>query len=387
MKIIRSTKCSLKYVNPRKREILNHILIEYARIVNLFIIQFWAACPSKAGLLKPIVDSVLPSWFSARLRKVAAREAIDMVKGAKKRWKEKAVIPTHRGEQMCVSSTIAELQPSRCSEFDCWLHLQSIGNKVKFDLPIKLHKHFHKWSRKGRRLESYVITQDYIQFSFEIETGLKNPKDSCIGIDTGIKALASLSTGEQIGTDIEVHIERIKRCKHGSNGQRKASRALRQRMAESARQICKVATLVVVENLKGITKNTKRRLVKNMRRSIGRWNVQHWLDRLQMTCEETNVSFRTVSPYKTSQTCHSCGYANRRNRNGEKFLCRKCGYADNADINAARNIFQRFLSGPYGAGCKPLHGHLSIFRETVAERSRRSGTNKVLKKWMTVDAG
>ena len=360
MKIIRTTKCSLKYANPHKREVLDRIILEYSKVVNLFITQFWKDCPSKTELLKPIVDSVLPSWISARLRQSAAREAIDMVKAARGRWGDKGVLPTHRGDRMCVSSTIAGLQPSRSTEFDCWLHLASIGDKIRIDLPIKLHSHFHKWARAGKRLESYVITQEYVQFAFEIETGPKKPKDSCIGLDTGIKALASISTGEQIGMDIEDHIERIKRCKHGSKGQKRASRALRQRMAEAAKKVCLGPTLVVVENLKGITKNTKRRLVKNMRRSIGKWNVRYWLDRLQMTCEETNVSFRTVSPYKTSQTCHSCSHVDRRNRNGEKFLCRKCGYADNADINAARNILQRFLSGPYGAGCKPLRGHLSI---------------------------
>ncbi|HDQ15942.1 MAG TPA: hypothetical protein ENN45_02675 [Bacteroidetes bacterium] len=44
----------------------------------------------------------------------------------------------------------------------------------------------------------------------------------------------------------------------------------------------------------------------------------------------------------------------------EKFLCQKCGYTDNADINAARNILERFLTGQYGAGCKPLNIDWSI---------------------------
>jgi len=265
---------------------------------------------------------------------------------------------------MCVSSTIAELRDSNTNSFDYWLCISSLGDRLKLDFPIKSHKQFQKWSARGRRLASYIITRDYVQFAFEIETGPKKPKNACIGVDTGIKALASLSTGEQLGVDIEAHIARIKRCKHGSNGQRRASRALRQRMAEVAQNVCTRGSLVVVENLKNITKNTKvkRRLNKTMRRSIGRWNVRYWLDRLQMTCEEKNVSFRSVSPYKTSQTCPSCSHVDRRNRSGEKFLCRSCGYSGNADIVASRNILERFLTGPYGAGCKPLYaGHLSTY--------------------------
>ena len=361
MKIIRSAKCSLKFANEIKLAKLSDVLDEYTRVVNLFIESFWRECPSKAQLLKPIVDSVLPSWLSARLRKVAAREAIDMIKAARERWGDDAVRPTHHGKRMCVSSTIATLGASKTVDFDRWLHLASLGDKLRIDLPIKLHKQFHKWDSKGKRLESYVVTNEYIQFAFEVETGPKKPKTVCVGIDTGIKALASLSTGEQLGTDVEEHIERIHRCTHGSKGQRRASRALRQRMAEVAKEACDKASLVVVENLTGITKNTKlkRRLNKSMRRSIGRWNVRFWLDRLRMTCEETNVSYRSVSPYQTSLKCSSCGCVDRRNRSKENFLCRNYGHADNADINASKNILERFLTGPYGAGCKPLSRQLS----------------------------
>lgn len=209
-------------------------------------------------------------------------------------------------------------------------------------------------SAKGKRLESYVITRNSVQLCFEIETGPKQAKDRCVGVDTGINALASLSTGEQMGLDIKAGIKRIKRCKHGSKGQKRAVRALRQRMDEVAKEVAAKATLVVVEDLTGMTKHTKRRLVKTMRRSVGRWNVRYWLGALERACEANRVSFRTVCPKYTSQMCSSCGHVDRRNRNGEVFRCLSCGYEANADVQASRNILARFLTGPYGAGCKPL---------------------------------
>jgi len=360
MKIKRSSKCSLKYANQNKLKQLDVVLIEYANVVNHFIDLFWnKKLPRKAELLKPIVDSP-ESWLSARLRKVAARESIDMIKSSiekAKTDKKDPVKPIHRGKRMCVSSTIASLLPSKKStKFDCWLKLTSIGNKIKINIPLKLHKHFNKLSKKGKRLESYVVTKESIQFCFEINTGEKQKKDKCIGIDTGINALASTSNRKQYGTDFKNNIERVKRCKHGSKGQKKAIRALRQKIDEIAKEIVKGVSLVVVESLKGITKGTKlkRRLSKNIRRSIGKWNVRYWLTRLQWNCEETNVSFRTVSPWKTSQTCSLCGYADSKNRDGSMFLCLSCSHSDNADINASKNILDRFLSGPYGAGCKAL---------------------------------
>lgn len=355
MKISRSTSCTLKFATQSKRDCLGTVLEEYGRVVNQFIELFWASCPKKSELLKPVVDSA-QTWFSARLRKVAAREAIDMIhvaKAAAKATRKTAKQPTHRGQRMCVSSTIAALRDSQGATFDCWLHLSSIGNGIILDLPIKRHKHFNSLAARGRRCESYVITRTGVQFAFEIETGPKRSPDRCIGVDTGINALASLSTGEQLGRDIKDRIDRIKRCKHGSKGQKRAVRALRQRMDEVAKVVTSRASLVVVENLKGITKNTKRRLVKSMRRSIGRWNVRYWLGTLQRKCEDDRVSFRTVSPRYTSQQCSQCGFTDRKNRHGELFRCLGCGYEANADVQASRNILARFLAGPYGAGCQP----------------------------------
>ena len=71
MKLIRSTKCSLKFTTQKKKDELQIILREYAKVVNTFIDYFWLnpATATKGELLKPVVD--LPeTWLSARLRKV-----------------------------------------------------------------------------------------------------------------------------------------------------------------------------------------------------------------------------------------------------------------------------------------------------------------------------
>ena len=376
------------------------ILKEYGIVVNHFIDLFWDNCPKKSELLKPVVDAP-ETWLSARLRKVAAREAIDMVKSVHENYEwnleqirqsvsglergigrnpgatrkqrrriqklyrlRKAKLmklemvkphkPRHHGKSMSVSCTTAELQPSEAEGFDAWLHLSSIGNKTIMDLPIRFHRHFNKLNRYAKRMNSYVIHRDCVQFAFEIETGPKKEPKRLLGIDTGINKLAACSDGSVYGADISRCLDRVKRCKSGSRGRRRAQRALHQRIDEAARDAACAADLVVVENLKGISNQTKvkRRLTKNIRRSIGVWNQRYWLQRLEQRCERNRVSFRTVSASYTSQQCGSCGHIDERNRNGEKFMCLKCGYSDDADVNAARNILDRFLAGPYGAGFK-----------------------------------
>jgi IS605 OrfB family transposase len=367
MKLIRSTKCSLKFATAKKQNELSVILSEYSKVVNIFIDYLWLNTDkvSKGELLKPIVD--LPeTWLSARLRKVAAREAIDMINASKQRWKDKAVKPVHKGNRMYVSCTIADLVSTKNNGyktedsrlFDAWLHIASVGNKMIMDLPIKYHKHFNKYNNIGKRLNSYIITKNYVQFSFEIVTMPKKEGLKCIGVDTGINALASLNNGNQYGKDIKGCIERVKRCKQKSNGYYVAKRALKQRIDEISKEIIKTENpdLIVVEQLKkmGFKSKAKRLLAKNIRRSIGTWNWKYWLKRLEAQCEINRVSFRSVAPYYTSTTCPVCGHSDRGNRNGEVFLCLSCGHKDNADINAGKNILNRFLTGQYGARYKKI---------------------------------
>jgi len=404
MKITRSTKCSIKFATNKKKQELQTILKEYGKVVNVFINYFWINPIDKTQLLKPIVDIPKDTWLSARLRKVAAREALDMVSSVKNvfgwnkeqiqntidalenkigntpsntkenrrkinNWYKKLKAnksklsmvqphkPKHKGMKMSVSCTIGELQSPKkeTKEFDAWLHLSSIGNKISINIPIKFHKHYRKLAQKGQRLNSYVITKDYVQFCFERETGPKKEVKEVVGIDTGINALASTSDNIQFGRDIKKLIEKSKRCQKGSKGKQRAINSIKQIINEVAKEIIKNKDLVIVEKLSNLNNNSKLkgRLSKNIRSSIGSWNYGYWLMRLEMSCEENRVSFRTVSPYNTSITCSACKHIDSGSRNGESFKCRSCGYDGNADVNAALNILERFLTGKYGSCYKP----------------------------------
>lgn len=170
--------------------------------------------------------------------------------------------------------------------------------------------------------------------------------------------LVKPDTGELLGTDIKACIDRMKRCEYGSKGHKKASRALRQRMDETAKQVVSKTDLLVVENLKGISTSTKLkgRLSQSVRSSIGKWNQRYWLGRLQQGTEWNRVSFRTVSPWNTSITCSvlTCGNVDGTSRLGEVFECSVCGHTENADTNAAKNILNRFVTGKYGSCYKAL---------------------------------
>ena len=404
MKIIRSSKCSIKFTTNKKKQELQTVLEEYGKVVNVFIDYLWDKNLDKRDLLKNIIDVPI-TWLSFRIRKVAAREALDMISSVKEvfQWNKQQIQdnifvlerkikntntttrenrrkinnwhnkikankmkismvqvhkPKHKENRMSASSNIAELQkPEDAHSFDAWLHLCSIGNKINIDIPIKFHQQYKKLIKIGQRLNSYIITKDYVQFSFEIETGPKKEVKNIIGVDTGINAMASTSEGKQFGKDIKEFVNRVKKCKKGSKGKKRAIRALKQRMDEIVKEILKDTDLVVVEKLSNLNSNSKLkgRLSRNMRSSIGSWNYAYWLMRIEQWCERNRISFRTVTPYNTSRRCPSCGHTDSRNRVGEIFKCQACGYSGNADIVAALNIRERFLTGKYGACYKSLN--------------------------------
>jgi transposase len=354
MKITRSSKCSLKFLNKTKRILLEKIMMEYSRCVNVFISKL-NKTDKPSILVKSFLAHCEDSWLSQRLLQNAAREALDMVKTSKDDKK-----PLHSAKRMCLNANICQMgDPSQ--EFDLWLKIRSIGNKEKLNIPLKKHTHFNKLNERGKLLNYFIVTKDYIQFSFEIETGPKKEIKKIVGLDTGIKHLATLSDNKHIGSDIEEIIRKINNKKHGSKGQKRKRAHLKQRIGEVAKEVCASYDLIVVERLTNITKGikVKRRLTKNIRRVLGASNINYWLNRLKMTCEEKNVSFRTVLPFYTSQKCNACGHIEKKNRSSQdKFLCQSCGHVDNADVNAAKNILERFITGKYGSCYKPLYSSM-----------------------------
>ena len=52
-------------------------------------------------------------------------------------------------------------------------------------------------------------------------------------------------------------------------------------------------------------------------------------------------------PRYTSQKCSKCGFTSRDNRKRANFDCQGCGFRLNADLNASRNIVERYFDDNY----------------------------------------
>ncbi len=369
MKIIRSNKTSLKCMTKKKQQTLATIFREYTRVVNEFIDLFWEHPEINAKVqLTASVYHQVDSWFAARMKQNAAREALDMVVSARKITTRKKtaveqeveallgeplpyepVKPTHYGKKITLTAQVTRIEEGQNS-FDLWLILSSIGNGIKLSLPLKRHRHLNRfWHWK--HASTIVITPEYVQLSFETETGSKKETGQCVGIDIGINHLLATSKKELFGDEVKTLIATIKQKTQGSKAYKRAKKALSCYLHKIVKDYFAShdLRLVVVEHLQDLKQGKKNR-TKTFRKTLSHWNYRELLNIIQMRCEEHRVSFRSVSPYKTSQRCPRCGHTQRENRNNEEFHCLQCDFEEQADIVGSMNILQRCLSGRYGAG-------------------------------------
>ena len=219
MKITRSSKCYFnKWLTQKKMSELRDILQEYTRVCNYFVETYENEIPKKSKfdlllavyIQKCVVET--NTFLTARLIKQAFSEAYGAVQSAKSnaenRKDKKYFRPTFNGKKMILSEcsqvhSIAEVTQL----FDYNITLICLrtdkGKGYKISIPLKKHIQFNKWNNLGKITKSVTITDKYVMFFFEIETGEKKQEGTLLGFDFGMKRLGTMSDGTVIGRDIE----------------------------------------------------------------------------------------------------------------------------------------------------------------------------------------
>lgn len=198
--------------------------------------------------------------------------------------------------------------------------------------------------------------------------------ESVVGIDFGICRPAVSSNnrffGERKWKNTEKRYFRLKR-KLQSKGTPSAKRHLKKlakrvklfrsdcdhvvsrRIVQSVPQ----GTTIVIENLTEIRTGTRQRGAKQ-RRAMHQWPFKRLKDLLEYKAEEAGQVVVGIDPRHTSQVCSCCGFKHRSNRRSQsQFKCRECNFELNADLQASRNIRNKYL---VQSGKSTLDGALSI---------------------------
>lgn len=201
-----------------------------------------------------------------------------------------------------------------------------------------------------------------------------------IGVDLGIKKLASVSTGDWIANPQfgkqsqrrrQLLARRASRKKKGSVRRRKSyaalarleQRAERQRTDyhwKVARQLVRSADCIIFEdlNIKAMMARCKPKkdpetgkylhngqaAKRGLNRVIADAAWGELKQKVKAVAASSGVLVHEVNPKHTSQECSCCGHISPTNRDKEKFLCESCGWVADADIDAAVVIRQRGLA-------------------------------------------
>jgi IS605 OrfB family transposase len=195
----------------------------------------------------------------------------------------------------------------------------------------------------------------YVTVEFEEEPPAR-PKE-WLGVDLGIKNLATDSTGE-IHSGAAVARNRRRRATGRKQYQRKGTRNAKRRLQRlsgkqsryqrwvnhniSKRLVDKAKALgagIVLEDLRYIRSRIETTVGRRFRRTFGNWGFGHLRQCIEYKAQRAGIVVVTVNPKNTSRTCSQCGHCEKANRRSqESFQCRHCGYSKHADHNAALNL-------------------------------------------------
>jgi putative transposase len=359
-----------------KLESLDKIIKEYKMVVNVYIEAL-----SKKDRLNSFVDFGVKTWLSSRLQQCAGKQAVQIIKSVRKKDKEirfkkykkvynyfksmerldsftnkrfselrlnPRIVPIYNADVIEFDERFIQLQKSNNS-FEMWFHIQSIGNRIILDLPCNGHKHFNKfndWTQlKSFRLRKTSNGKFFMDVFFKKEIDEDFIGENEIGLDVGINTLISLSNGEQYGIGFKELLKKLNRKEQKSKSWFKCLDEIKNFIGQTLNKLdFKNTRLLVLEDLKRIAIGTKqeRRANKTTRKYLSKWNLGTFQRWIKNKCEVSRTQLAFVNPRYTSRTCPICGYVDKKNRNGEYFLCHECGHEDNADVNGAVNILQRF---------------------------------------------
>lgn len=240
------------------------------------------------------------------------------------------------------------------------IHLPKIGT-----VRLKEHSYIPTW---GVKLLSATVSEQAERWFVSVQVQEEHPDPvqatgEPIGIDVGVKTLATLSDGRTFDNPkaLRSRLKAVKRVSRnhsrkqkGSNNRKKAQKRLAKlhlRIANIRRDTLHEVTssivartkspeerpsCIVVEdlNISGMLRN------RRLARAIADVGMYEFKRQLTYKATLAGVRVKEVSRwYPSSKTCSRCGAIREELGLDERvFVCHDCGYVADRDYNAAKNI-------------------------------------------------
>ena len=341
----RASRVYLTHANAGKVAALRTSLLMYVNVVNYFIERFWSMKDFTNALADKVITGRAVNRFkiTARMAQCAAKQAKEIVRSQKDR--KARTMPLLRRKVATLDNRLVKIEEFKGAAFD--LALSFASGMPKITIPINQTAHMNRlWGHGWQTGATIRLGMNerglWIELILEKQRPESRTEGKVIGIDRGFRKAFVTSDGQEIGAELRDQIRRKgKRSKTSYyHIQTELFRRLKGLKLEGVKTI-------VLEDLRYIKHGKRGTFSRHVNRLLSFWSLTRVVNWLRCQCEEKGVRMMFVSPYKTSQRCHSCGKIDSRNRKGERFRCVSCGHEDDADHNAAMNLECLGLAGVY----------------------------------------
>ncbi|MHB9295737.1 hypothetical protein PilKf_01485 [Pillotina sp. SPG140] len=196
----------------------------------------------------------------------------------------------------------------------------------------------------------------YLCLQYRVQSHQNHSGKAIIGIDRGLYNLVTLSDGTKFSSKKCKAVKRryaYNRSKVQSVGTPSAKRKLKRTAGKEKRYMtncnhCITKRLAanidvqtyVLEDLTGIRKQKNKG--KKFNSWLSNWSFSQFEQQLKYKCELHAINVVNVDPRYTSQQCNRCGTIDKSSRNKSRYVCTHCGHRDHADVNAAKNIRDKY---------------------------------------------
>ena len=399
--LIRTAAHSTKFSNTGKLEVLRTFLSEYELAVKHYVDYFWTtkvewiASDKSTKCLDVANDKFdLPNFISttdnepkntpslsSRIIKSAAGQALGIVGSTiakRNKLAFKLNVATAKGDLKRLSKLQEELEKFKLTkpvaniktanldsntlefitvneseekfkEFDGFLKITSMSKTLGFiEIPVKFHRQVKNLKNRGfTQKTTWFVSLDKVCSTWEKQRPTKKSSGRKVGADQGIKTCLTLSDGQLTGTcnhghSLESIMQKLSRCKKGSNGFARAQDHRTNYINWTIKQLnLDDINEIGYENVKNI------RYGKNTSTFMKSWTFTTIRTAVERRCEEEGHLLPQQSSIYRSQRCSSCGFVHKKSRNKKQFTCAQCNHSLDADLNGALNHEVDLVDIPY----------------------------------------
>lgn len=274
-----------------------------------------------------------------------------------------------------LSASLAAPRTSSLSKVAYWLRLATLTKGSPVSIPIRNNAYAAQFEGEVKKTFTFTKRNGHWYLSVVKAIDVAEPREDGteIAIDAGLRNRLATSDGVlyQVGflTELEkwdakyiklvqglqeAGIRRLKDCSRFSRFMRKYRSFLKSALLNSINKLVSIPLkTVVMERLSFFSADGRlSRKFNRLTRLMGYGIIKQGLTLKAQTQGFTLVE---VNPAYSSQTCQ-CGFIHTLNRNKDSFRCKSCGCRAHADVNASRNLLERFKRG------MALKGYYKEFR-------------------------